>query len=69
VPIGKESDQIEENEYIGEEAGPLDFGVGSDRSALAAMVFDTQWQYGISDRKLLEQAKVCGSIPHESPHF
>ena len=57
--IGKEADNIEENEFIGEDTGPPDYGVElHDRAALAAAVFDIQRQYGISDRKLLEEAKV-----------
>jgi hypothetical protein len=57
--IGKEADDIEENEFIGEDAGPPDYGVElHDRGALVAAVFDIQRQYRISDRKLLEEAKV-----------
>jgi len=57
--IGKEADHIEENEFIGEDAGPLEYGVPSyDRRALPAAVFEIQQRYGISDRKLLEEAKV-----------
>ena len=34
--IGKEADNIEENEFIGEDAGPPDYGVVQhDRAALA----------------------------------
>jgi len=57
--IGKEADNIEENEFIGEDAGPPDYGVVQhDRIALATAVFDIQKRYGISDRRLLEEAKV-----------
>ena len=57
--IGKEGDDIEENELIGEDTEPLDCGVvPRDRSALAAAVFDIQQRYDISDRRLLDQAKV-----------
>ena len=57
--IGKEADNIEENEFIGEDADPPHYGVElTDRAALAAAVFDIQKRYGISDRKLLEEAKV-----------
>ena len=57
--IGKEADNIEENEFIGEDAGPPDYGVVlHDRATLAAAVSDIQRQYDISDRKLLEEAKV-----------
>jgi hypothetical protein len=57
--IGKEADNIEENEFIGEDAGPPDYGVVlHDRVALAATVFDIQRQYDVSDRRLLEEAKV-----------
>ena len=57
--IGKEGDDIEENEFIGEDTEPLDCGVvPRDRTALAAAVFDIQQRYDISDRRLLDQAKV-----------
>ena len=57
--IGKEADNIEENEFIGEDADPPHYGVElTDRAAIAAAVFDIQKQYGISDRKLLDEAKV-----------
>ena len=57
--IGKEADNIEENEFIGEDADPPDYGVElTDRAAIAAAVFDIQNRYGISDRRLLEEAKV-----------
>jgi hypothetical protein len=57
--IGKEADNIEENEFIGEDAGPLEYGVVQhDRITLANAVFDIQKRYGISDRRLLEEAKV-----------
>src|SRR5208337_3453219 len=57
--IGKEADNIEENEFIGEDAGPPDYGVVlHDRATLAAAVFDIQNRYNISDRRLLEEAKV-----------
>jgi hypothetical protein len=57
--IGKEADNIEENEFIGEDTEPLDHGVvPHDRAAIANEVFDIQKRYYISDRKLLEEAKV-----------
>ena len=57
--IGKEADNIEENEFIGEDADPPHYGVElTDRAAIAAAVFDVQQRYGISDRKLLDEAKV-----------
>jgi hypothetical protein len=57
--IGKEADNIEEYEFIGEDAGPPDYGVElHDRATLAAAVFEIQKRYGISDRKLLDEAKV-----------
>lgn len=57
--IGKEADNIEENEFIGEDADPPHYGVElTDRAAIAAAVFDIQRQYDISDRRLLEAAKV-----------
>src|SRR5208337_1082352 len=43
----------------GEDTGPPDYGVAlHDRAALAAPVFDIQRQYAISDRRLLDEAKV-----------
>jgi hypothetical protein len=55
----RQADNIEENEFIGEDAGPPDYGVVlHDRTALANEVFTIQRQYGISDRRLLEEANV-----------
>jgi hypothetical protein len=57
--IGKEADNIEENEFVGEDADPPHYGVElTDRAAIAAAVFDVQKRYGISDRRLIEEAKV-----------
>src|SRR5271166_1566387 len=58
--ICKEGDDIEENEFIDADTDPpLDCGVlPRDRTALAPAVFDIQERYGVSDRKLLEEAKV-----------
>ena len=57
--IGKEADNIEENEFIGEDADPPHYGVElTDRAAIAAAVFDVQKRYGVSDRRLLDEAKV-----------
>jgi hypothetical protein len=57
--IGKEADNIEENEFIGEDADPPHYGVYlTDRAAIAAAVFDVQKRYGISDRRLIDEAKV-----------
>jgi hypothetical protein len=57
--IGKEADNIEENEFIGEDADPPHHGVYlTDRDAVAAAVFDVQTRYGISDRRLIDEAKV-----------
>jgi transcriptional regulator with XRE-family HTH domain len=57
--IGKEADNIEENEFIGEDADAPHYGVElTDRAAIAAAVFDVQKRYGFSDRKLLDEAKV-----------
>jgi hypothetical protein len=57
--IGKEADNIEENEFIGEDADPPHYGVYlTDRAAIAAAVFDVQQRYGISDRRLIDEAKV-----------
>jgi hypothetical protein len=60
VPIGKESDQIEENEYIGEDAGPLEHPViAKDRAELMAIIAETKKLRKISDRVLLGRAGVC----------
>ena len=60
--IGKESDDIEENEFIGEDAGPTEHPMASSSSAkVAAFVAETQQSLGTSDRELLGRAKV-------SPH-
>ena len=60
--IGKESDNIEENEFIGEDAGPIEHPMGSTSGAkITAFVFETQERLRISDRVLLDRAKV-------SPH-
>jgi hypothetical protein len=57
--IGKEADNIEENQFIGEDGDPPHYGVElTARAAIAAAVFDIQKRYGISDRKLLDEAKV-----------
>jgi hypothetical protein len=57
--IGKEADNIEENEFIGEDADPPHYGVElTDRAAIAAAVFDIQQRYSISDRRLIDEAKV-----------
>jgi transcriptional regulator with XRE-family HTH domain len=60
--IGKESDNIEENEFIGEDAGPVEhpMGAGSGKQ-LAAFVLETQQRLGVSDRVLVDRARV-------SPH-
>jgi hypothetical protein len=50
--IGKEADNIEENEFIGEEADLPHYGVAlTDRSAIAAAVFDVQNRYKVSARR------------------
>jgi hypothetical protein len=57
--IGKEADNIEENEFIGEDTGPPDYGVVQhDRVALANADFDIQKRYDLSDRRLLQEANV-----------
>jgi len=56
--IGKEADNIEENEFIGKDADPPHYGVElTARAAIAAAVFDIQKRYGISDRKLSMRRK------------
>ena len=60
--ISKESDNLEENEFIGEDAGPIEHPMQeSSVKNIAAFVFETQKRHGISDRTLLDRAKV-------SPH-
>jgi hypothetical protein len=62
VPIGKESDQIEENEYIGEESGPLEHPLAAkDRSELAAFIFEMQKQRKITNHALFGRAGVSAS--------
>ena len=57
--IGKEADNIEENEFIGEDADPAYYGVElTDRAAIAGAIFDIQKRYGISDRRLVDEAQV-----------
>jgi hypothetical protein len=57
--IGKEADNIEENEFIGEDADPPHYGVElTDRAAIAGAIFDIQKRYRISDRKLVDEARV-----------
>lgn len=60
--IGKESENIEENEFIGEEAGPIEHPMNSGaQKSLAEFVFEMQQRNQISDRTLSERADV-------SPH-
>ena len=60
--IGKESDNIEENEFIGEEAGPIEHPMEAAKKAtLAEFVFEMQRRNHISDRTLADRAGV-------SPH-
>jgi hypothetical protein len=57
--IGKESDDIEENEFIGEDAAPTEHPMAASSCAkVAAFVAETQETLGISDRELLGRAKV-----------
>jgi hypothetical protein len=61
-PIGKESDNLEKNEFIGEDAGPIEHPMDRMFSAMtAAFALKAQRRHGISDRTLLDRAKV-------SPH-
>ena len=65
--IGKESDDIEENEFIGEDAGPMEHPMASSSNAkVAAFVAETQQTLGASDRELLGHAKVS---PHSLKHL
>jgi hypothetical protein len=60
--ISKESDKLEENEFIGEDAGTIEHPLERSSAAkISAFVFETQQRCGISDRTLLDRAKV-------SPH-
>ncbi len=60
--ISKESDNLEENEFVGKDAGPVEHPMeGSSVKNIAAFVFEMQKRHEISDRKLLDRAKV-------SPH-
>ena len=60
--IGKESDDIEENEFIGEDTRPAELPMASSTSTkVGAFVAETQQSLGTSDRELLDRAKV-------SPH-
>ena len=62
LPIGKEADQIEESEYIGGEAGPLEHPLaGKGRSELAAFIFKTQKQRKLTNRALCARAGVSAS--------
>ena len=57
--IGKEADKIEESEFVNEDADPPHYGVElTDRAAIGAAVFDVQERYRISDRRLIDEAKV-----------
>jgi hypothetical protein len=76
LPIGKEADQIEESEYIGEEAGPLEHPLTTkDHAELVVFIAETKKLRKITDRVLLGRAgvsaytlrklrKVCKSRPH-----
>jgi hypothetical protein len=62
LPIGKEADQIEESEYIGEEAGPLEHPLATkDHAELAVFIFETQKQRKITNRALFGRAGVSAS--------
>ena len=57
--IGKESDNLEENEFIGEDAGPIEHPMeGSSHTKIASFVFELQRKHLISDRTLLDRARV-----------
>jgi hypothetical protein len=59
LPIGKEADQIEESEYIGEEAGPLEHPLATkDHAELAVFIAETKKLRKITDRVLLGRAGV-----------
>jgi hypothetical protein len=57
--IGKESENIEENEFTGEDAIPIEHPMESTRQTkLAAFVLESQRDFKISDRELSQQAGV-----------
>jgi hypothetical protein len=59
LSIGKEADHIEENEFIGEEAGPLEHPLATkDRSELAAFIFEAQKLRKITNCALCGRAGV-----------
>jgi hypothetical protein len=61
--VGKESDNLEENEFIGEDAGPIEHPMeGSSIAKIAAFVVEAQKKCGGSDRMLLDHAKVSPYI-------
>jgi transcriptional regulator with XRE-family HTH domain len=65
LPIGKEADQIEESEYIGEEAGPLEHPLAArDHVELAAFIAETKKLRKITDRALLGRAGVSAHTLH-----
>jgi hypothetical protein len=60
--IGKEADDIEENEFLGEDTGPTELPMASSSSAkVAVFIAEIQQSLGTSDRELLGRAEV-------SPH-
>jgi hypothetical protein len=62
LSIGKEADQIEESEYIGEEAGPLEHSLAAkDRSELVDFIFETQKQRKITNSALCGRAGVSAN--------
>jgi hypothetical protein len=57
--IGKESDGLEENEYIGEDQASLKSPtLSEDRRKLLQFIASTQAEHRISDRTLVETARV-----------
>jgi hypothetical protein len=58
-PIGKEADNLEENEFIGEDAGPLEYSLASEnQNEVKEFVSGIQDLYQISHRALVDRAKV-----------
>jgi hypothetical protein len=57
LSIGKEADHIEESEFIGEEAGLLEYPLAArDHAELAAFIAETKKLRKITDRALLGRA-------------
>ncbi len=59
IPIGKEADNLEEREFLGEVDDPIEWSMaGQDRGKLAADIEETLKAYRLSDAALLRRANV-----------